>query len=391
MEKPGLRDLLGDTADLLHGCAQNGTVGVVAGGANGTGVAAQDFERLLNHDAESLPFVTISAGEFATDFRNGECPTPVWSRSCARALNGRESIIFYGMHHRFPELALLCDELFDRHRRTAKMDLFCSGSSAPGLAPHVDQTDQVVVQVSGHSGGASTSHGRCRRSPGRGRPRISGARARGRHVAGAVDRSFTLEPGDVAFIALDRPHEARNVGGDASMHLTFGVWPTRLVDLLQTWIATWAEEDDRWLQVLPVEAVEASPPPGLSRQLAALAADRLDARAPPDLGRRAHESALAARVRRRDDLGWADRRLFIVRRWSTDALRVRSQCDTMVIDSPMGPLAIGEKAREAVEVRLHRAGAFDADDLPGPLTGAERRELVIQLLPQGVVRMAGVA
>lgn len=94
-----------------------------------------------------------------------------------------------------------------------------------GFPPHYDNHDVFVMQISGSK--AWRLYGVPVETPFRGE-----TFQLGRHVAGEVTQQFTLNPGDCLYLPRGLMHDAENVGGEPSLHITVGMITKTWADLL---------------------------------------------------------------------------------------------------------------------------------------------------------------
>jgi len=99
------------------------------------------------------------------------------------------------------------------------------GSGNQGFPPHYDNHDVFVMQISGSK--AWRIYGTPVETPFRGEQFELG-----RHVAGEVTQSFTLNAGDCLYLPRGLMHDAENVGAEPSLHITVGLITKTWADLL---------------------------------------------------------------------------------------------------------------------------------------------------------------
>lgn len=99
------------------------------------------------------------------------------------------------------------------------------GTGNQGFPPHYDNHDVFVLQISGAK--KWRIYGTAVEIPFRGEQFELG-----RHEAGPVTQEFTLKAGDCLYLPRGIMHDAENVGGDPSLHITAGLITKTWADLL---------------------------------------------------------------------------------------------------------------------------------------------------------------
>lgn len=99
------------------------------------------------------------------------------------------------------------------------------GTGNQGFPPHYDNHDVFVMQISGAK--AWRIYGTPVETPFRGEQFELG-----RHEAGEVTQQFTLNAGDCLYLPRGLMHDAENVGGEPSLHITVGMITKTWADLM---------------------------------------------------------------------------------------------------------------------------------------------------------------
>jgi ribosomal protein L16 Arg81 hydroxylase len=154
------------------------------------------------------------------------------------------TIILPHLHESLPELGEFCrslEEIFSCHVQT---NIYLTPSGNQGFAPHYDNHDVFVMQISGAK--AWRLYGVPVEIPYRGE-----GFELGRHEAGAVTSSFTLGPGDCVYLPRGLMHDAENVGEEPSLHITVGLITKTWADLLLESISELALAEPDFRRSLP--------------------------------------------------------------------------------------------------------------------------------------------
>ncbi len=146
-------------------------------------------------------------------------------RAVYEAFQQGASILLTRVHRRWPPVRALCTglerDLTGRGIRLAKRlgaNAYLSPPRGEGLAPHRDDHDVLVFQIAGVKEWSV------------------GAPADG-------PAAITLEPGDVLYLRRGTEHHARARGDGPSLHLTIGITPVVLGDVLSRLVAELEEVD----------------------------------------------------------------------------------------------------------------------------------------------------
>ena len=154
------------------------------------------------------------------------------------------TIILPHLHESLLNLGEFCrslEEVFSCHVQT---NIYLTPSGNQGFPPHFDSHDVFVMQISGAK--AWRFYGVPVEIPYRGE-----TFERGRHEAGEVTNSFTLEAGDCVYIPRGLMHDAENVGDEPSLHITVGLITKTWADLLLESISELALSEPGFRSSLP--------------------------------------------------------------------------------------------------------------------------------------------
>ena len=154
------------------------------------------------------------------------------------------TIILPHLHDSLFNLGEFCrslEEVFSCHVQT---NIYLTPSGNQGFPPHFDSHDVFVMQISGAK--AWRIYGVPVEIPYRGERFEAG-----RHKAGEVTRTFTLEAGDCVYIPRGVMHDAENVGDEPSLHITVGLITKTWADLLLESISELALSEPDFRRSLP--------------------------------------------------------------------------------------------------------------------------------------------
>jgi ribosomal protein L16 Arg81 hydroxylase len=261
----------------------------------------------------------------------------------------------------------------------AQTNLYLTPAGAQGLGTHYDAHDVLAVQVAGQK--RWTLYDRAVEVP----LRAQAFDASNPPTLGPAEVVVTT-PGDVLSLPSGWLHDAASGAEEPSLHVTLGLLPTTVLDLVATALHVLAERDPALRRALPPGWLQGSPGIGeaaevlgalASEEVLAEAADRLAedlvstrrAVLPGQLRQAAQAVTPASPVRARADL------LALVRR-SGDEVRIDAQGRRLTLP-----------ARTEAAVRTLLDGAVQhAGHLPG-LDDADGVALVARLVREGLVEL----
>ena len=144
------------------------------------------------------------------------------------------SLVLSGAQRRFAGLGALCRELGTRLGMRCQTNVYRSeaanrGAASRGFGVHHDSHDVFILQLAGaktfrfHAGGPSLPLPEQRFDPD-----VDGGGA-----DEAPSEAIALEAGDTLYIPRGVRHDALASGGEASLHVTLGLFPVTVRDVLQ--------------------------------------------------------------------------------------------------------------------------------------------------------------
>jgi lysine-specific demethylase/histidyl-hydroxylase NO66 len=154
------------------------------------------------------------------------------------------TIILPHLHESMANLGEFCrslEEVFACHVQT---NIYLTPSGHQGFAPHYDNHDVFVMQISGAK--AWRLYGVPVEIPYRGENF-----ERTQHQAGEVTRTFDLNPGDCVYLPRGLMHDAENVGDEPSLHITVGLITKTWADLMLESISELALNEPDFRRSLP--------------------------------------------------------------------------------------------------------------------------------------------
>lgn len=160
------------------------------------------------------------------------------------------TIILPHLHDSMSNLSEFCrslEEVFSCHVQTniyLTPEAGADGGSNQGFPPHYDNHDVFVMQISGAK--AWRFYGAPVEIPYRGEAFESGE-----HQPGEVTESFTLGAGDCVYIPRGLMHDAENVGGEPSLHITVGLITKTWADLMLEAVSELALSEPDFRRSLP--------------------------------------------------------------------------------------------------------------------------------------------
>jgi len=144
-------------------------------------------------------------------------------------------------------LARLCRDTEAAMRMPSQANVYLSPAGRQGFNPHYDTHDVFVLQVSGcktfnfYSGGAQLPFEHQKHDPEQSR-------------CGTKDSEINMQPGDCLYIPRGFVHDAQAQGDASSLHITLGVFPVTVSELLQQAIGLAAERDPDLRRAVPHDA-----------------------------------------------------------------------------------------------------------------------------------------
>jgi len=136
------------------------------------------------------------------------------------------TIVLTHMHKLHKELMGLCRDMHRRFMMRCQTNVYLSPAGNQGFNPHFDTHDVFILQVSGnktfnfYSGGCQL-------------PTSADSFNKDVHEIGSQTESIALSAGDTLYIPRGFTHDAVASGEDPSLHITLGVYPILMHELLQ--------------------------------------------------------------------------------------------------------------------------------------------------------------
>lgn len=166
------------------------------------------------------------------------------------------------LNEREPKLGLFCRLLGPELGSSFQTNLYLTPAHGQGFRPHWDNHDVFVLQMAGSKRWSVEKQRRL--VPGLGEKMGED----GRELRGEL-HACTLEPGDLIYIPRGFVHAAE-CGEELSLHITFGIRPFFLQEILAAVIQGAVRRDERWRAALPLGFMQGSPGPVVQRAMAAL-------------------------------------------------------------------------------------------------------------------------
>lgn len=190
-------------------------------------ISVSAIERLLSTNELFYPSIqlsqagqTIPASQY-TDERN----KIVGGRVVERYRRG-DTIVMTHMHKLHAELMDLCRSVQRSFMMRCQTNVYLSPAGNQGFNPHFDTHDVFILQVSGsktfkfYSGGSSL-------------PTSADSFNSEVHKIGSLTESILLGAGDTLYIPRGFTHDAVASNDEPSLHVTLGVYPILMHELLQ--------------------------------------------------------------------------------------------------------------------------------------------------------------
>jgi mannose-6-phosphate isomerase-like protein (cupin superfamily) len=285
-------------------------------------------------------------------------------RAVAHELAQGATLVLQGLHRTWAPVDDWCRRLEDDLGHPVQANAYLTPCAGSGLAPHHDEHDVFVLQVSG---------------------------AKAWDIDGLGD--IVLEPGDVAYLPAGTRHVAAATRGTMSLHLTIGVLQVTVGDVLRRLLT--ADATSGWNRALPLGFHDPDRAASLRKALEQATVEVADALGSVDLDDVVrHEADRRRRQRRRSGLG---RVSSVARLHELDGSSWVSPChdrparlvapatsaDRVVVQLEDRRLTMPGAMRDAVTLLLDRP-TTKVQDLPG-LEPDDRLVLVRRLVREGVL------
>jgi len=176
------------------------------------------------------------------------------------------TVVVSGADTLLPEVARLCREMKQQFGCPVRGNLYLSPPGHQGFQPHFDTHDVMILQVAGEkvfniyeNGSELPLHEDTFNPEG--------------FSSGEKTHAYTISAGDTLYIPRGITHDACASDTDMpSLHLTLGLYPNFLKDLLHALIDELTEDDADYRKAIPIPAWKS---PGITRELEELVRHKL--------------------------------------------------------------------------------------------------------------------
>lgn len=186
---------------------------------------AEDIDSLLGSPATASKFLRMH-------FKGREIDASRWSRGeevDAGAVSGLfaegATLIINGANKFFSRLAAYCNNVERQMRFGVQPNIYITPANSRGFDRHYDDHDVFIMQAHG------TKNWRLYGSPVE-LPNRKQKHEWGKYASLPLRERFMLNPGDLLYIPRGHLHDA-DTDGEASIHITFGLHPPYLFELVQ--------------------------------------------------------------------------------------------------------------------------------------------------------------
>jgi ribosomal protein L16 Arg81 hydroxylase len=224
-----------------------------------------DIEALLSTGGQSYPDVQIvnsnadiPIADYTDD--NRQIVTPgLW-----RHYHAGGTLIISGAARRFPNISTLCRRTSVAFHMRSHANVYLSPGSQQGFNAHYDTHDVFVLQVSGrkefrfYHSDIELPFVDSQFSP----EHLSDDPAQR-----VIEQTVQLNAGDTLYIPRGVVHDAVALGAEPSLHITLGVYPVVVRDLLQEMIQVAAEDDVNFRRSIAMAAVATDGNSGALQQM----------------------------------------------------------------------------------------------------------------------------
>lgn len=198
--------------------------------SDGSGLpTAREVGDLLRHPLVRAQVVRVVTGgvtqpveHFSTgaNYNSKVVKDSLDSRALRRAFLGGSTLIIEDVGRWHPRVSTICNTIFNEQWLYANAGYFMTTTANCGLPFHADEEITFVFQLAGSKQWHVAEHGVDRLG-------VAEVAPEQRVV------EFTMRPGDAACIPPMYPHRTRTVDEGDSLHLTIGVRPFKVKDLLR--------------------------------------------------------------------------------------------------------------------------------------------------------------
>ena len=201
----------------------------------------EDFDAAIARAPDHVNTANAGANRKATTYRG---TTARGIQSVLGDMRNGHTLMLDRMNEHEPKLGLFCRLLGPELGRSFQTNVYLTPPHGQGYRPHWDNHEVFILQAMGSK---RWKIEKTRRAvPGLG-DRMG---EDGRELQGEI-HSFTLKQGDLIYIPRGFVHAAE-CGEDLSLHITFGIRPFFLEELLAAAIKSAVQRDERWRAGLPL-------------------------------------------------------------------------------------------------------------------------------------------
>lgn len=340
-----------------------------------------DFDAAIARAPDHVNTANVGGNRKAATYRG---TTARGIQSVLSDMRNGHTLMLDRLNEHEPKLGLFCRLLGPELGRSFQTNIYLTPPHGQGYRPHWDNHEVFILQVMGSKRWKIEKNRRA--FPGLG-DRMG---EDGRELRGDI-HSFTLEQGDLVYIPRGFVHAAE-CGEELSLHITFGIRPFFLEELLAVAIKAAVRRDERWRAGLPLGFMSGRREHVVRRAVAALRElsdeaffaavvdqfrDELVETFPLDVSGQVMDFFQPAPIELGDTVG--------PRQGIVYQLHVES--DSIRLSYGAQTILFRDGFQEALNFSL-KTPCFAVRDLPGELQDEERVALIERLMQEGlVVRM----
>lgn len=278
-------------------------------------------------------------------------------------------------------VATLCRTLEQKLQHNTVGELYLTPRGAQGFAVHSDVHDVFVLQLAG------AKQWKVYAPPDRTKLRLPMEKRVGEPLL-----DVTIEPGDLLYVPVGFPHQAVALPGQASLHVSLGVYPFRWTDLLAQVLQAAAEENPELAEPLPATGADWDTDALQARMKVLLRelAERADVRSGLDRlkvnfcsGLRALPDGHFAHLDALEDIHGGT----VVEKRPGSICYISRQRTSTTMVFPGNRVEIAPAAVPAMEWIANVAEPFTPTSLPGEIGDDDRVMLVKELVAAGLLRI----
>jgi hypothetical protein len=185
-------------------------------------------------------YTTASAGHF------DHTPGYIDSAKLYRCFRGGATVVFRQMPRYWQPVQDLCRQISqDIGLPVTRADGYITPHEAQGLLPHYDDTDVLVLQLSGRKEWFEYEHNGDLPLPQKSWMTLNAQALERERAKAVVSGSVVLEPGDVLYVPRGSMHAARTLD-DYSLHIGLSLMHIAYLDVLEA--LTRCAVNDRWFR-----------------------------------------------------------------------------------------------------------------------------------------------